>query len=84
MNSKSRHIVIIVLSLCFTRVAMDTLGHPDYGICMLMSGIVSLLICAQFAYGSRRASSFPDAHGGKISEIKTFAISDYIPNFVSG
>lgn len=47
MNSKSRHIVIIVLSLCFTRVAMDTLGHPDYGICMLMSGIVSLLICVR-------------------------------------
>jgi len=47
MNSKSHHIVIIVLSLCFTRVAMDTLGHPDYGICMLMSGIVSLLICVR-------------------------------------
>ena len=45
MNSNSRHIVIIVLSLCFTRVAMDTLGHPDYDICMLVSGIVSLLIC---------------------------------------
>ena len=68
MNSNSHHIVIIVLSLCFTRVAMDTLGHPDYGICMLMSGIVSLLICAQFAYGSRRASSVPDAHAGRFQK----------------
>ena len=38
-----RTIINIVLSLYSTRIAMEALGLSDYGICMLVAGIVSLL-----------------------------------------
>lgn len=81
----ARSIINIVLSLYSTRIVMDALGQSDYGIYMLVAGVVSLLnfFTNSLTLTTQRHISF--CHGaGKKEEAKTYFANSYLLLLVIG
>lgn len=72
-----RTIIHIVLALYSTRIVMEALGQSDYGIYMLVAGIVSLLgyISNTLSTTTQRFLSYANGAGRKEEEKKVFANS---------
>lgn len=81
----ARSIINIVLSLYSTRIVMDALGHSDYGIYMLVAGVVSLLnfFTNSLTLTTQRHISF--CHGaGKKEEAKAYFANSYLLLLIIG
>ena len=72
-----RTVINIVLALYSTRIVMDALGQSDYGIYMLVAGIVSLLgyICNNLIATTQRFLSYANGAGDRKEEKLVFANS---------
>jgi len=80
-----RTIINIVLSLYSTRIAMQALGMSDYGIYMLVAGIVSLLsyLSNTLIVTTQRFLSYSAGAGQKAEMRKVFANS-YLIHWLMG
>lgn len=80
-----RTVINIVLSLYSTRIAMQALGLSDYGIYMLVAGIVSLLsyICNTLIVTTQRYLSY-SAGAGKTDEACRIFANSYLIHWVLG
>ena len=81
----ARSIINIVLSLYSTRIVMDALGHSDYGIYMLVAGVVPLLnfYTNSLTLTTQRHISF--CHGaGKKEEAKAYFANSYLLLLIIG
>ena len=72
-----RTVINIVLSLYSTRIVMEVLGASDYGIYMLVAGIVTLLnyICQTLISTTQRYLSYANGAGKREEEKQIFANS---------
>ena len=80
-----RSIVNIVLSLYSTRIVMDALGQSDYGVYMLVAGVVSFLnfFTNSLTLTTQRHISY--CHGaGRKEEAKAFFANSYLLLLVIG
>lgn len=80
-----RTFINIVLSLYSTRIVMQALGQSDYGIYMLVAGIVSLLsyLNNTLVITTQRHLSF--AHGsGSNEEVKAIFANSYMLHWLIG
>ncbi|MBQ7683712.1 MAG: hypothetical protein IJT48_04430 [Bacteroidaceae bacterium] len=75
-----RTLINIVLSLYSTRIVMEALGHSDYGIYMLVAGIVSLLsyLNNTLIITTQRFLSYASGAGRKEEMRKVFANSYFL------
>lgn len=74
-----RSVINIVLSLYSTRIVMDALGQSDYGIYMLVAGVVSLLnfFTNSLTLTTQRHISY--CHGaGKKEDAKAYFANSYL------
>ena len=80
-----RTIINIVLSLYSTRIVMEAVGVSDYGIYMLVAGIVSLLkyICNTLVTTTQRFLSYANGAGRRKEEKLVFANS-YMLHWLTG
>lgn len=80
-----RSIINIVLSLYSTRIVMDALGQSDYGVYMLVAGVVSFLgfFTNSLTLTTQRHLSF--SHGaGRKDEAKAIFANSYLLLLVFG
>ena len=80
-----RSIVNIILSLYSTRIVMDALGVSDYGIYMLVAGVVSLLnfFTNSLTLTTQRHISY--CHGaGRKDEAKIYFANSYLLLLIIG
>lgn len=80
-----RSIVNIVLSLYSTRIVMDALGQSDYGVYMLVAGVVSFLnfFTNSLTLTTQRHISY--CHGaGRKEEAKSYFSNSYLLLLVIG
>lgn len=80
-----RSIVNIILSLYSTRIVMDALGQSDYGVYMLVAGVVSFLnfFTNSLTLTTQRHISF--CHGaGQREEAKSIFANSYLLLFILG
>ena len=80
-----RSIINIVLSLYSTRIVMDALGQSDYGVYMLVAGVVSFLnfFTNSLTLTTQRHISY--CHGaGRKEEAKAFFANSYLLLLVIG
>ena len=72
-----RSIINIVLSLYSTRIVMDALGQSDYGVYMLVAGVVSFLgfFTNSLTLTTQRHLSFSHGAGRKDEAKAIFANS---------
>lgn len=80
-----RTVINIVLSLYSTRIVMEALGESDYGIYMLVAGIVSLLnyVCNTLVTTTQRFLSYANGAGRQKEEKLVFANS-YMLHWLTG
>ena len=80
-----RTVINIVLSLYSTRIVMEALGVSDYGIYMLVAGIVSLLsyVCNTLVTTTQRFLSYANGAGRRKDEKAVFANS-YMLHWLTG
>ena len=80
-----RTVINIVLSLYSTRIVMEALGVSDYGIYMLVAGIVSLLnyVCNTLVTTTQRFLSYANGAGRQKEEKLVFANS-YMLHWLTG
>ncbi|MBQ8050747.1 MAG: hypothetical protein IJ197_04140 [Bacteroidaceae bacterium] len=80
-----RTLINIVLSLYSTRIAMEALGHSDYGIYMLVAGIVSLLsyLNNTLIITTQRFLSYA-AGAGRKKEMKQIFANSYLIHWLVG
>ena len=80
-----RSIINIVLSLYSTRIVMDALGQSDYGVYMLVAGVVSFLgfFTNSLTLTTQRHLSF--SHGaGRKDEAKSIFANSYLLLLIIG
>lgn len=80
-----RTLLNIVLSLYSTRIVMDALGQSDYGIYMLVAGIVSLMsyLSNTLIITTQRHLSFA-AGSGDMKGVKTIYANSYLLHWLLG
>jgi O-antigen/teichoic acid export membrane protein len=72
-----RTLINIVLSLCSTRLVLQALGKEDYGLYMLVAGVVSLLsyLTSALVATTQRHLSYSNGQGDMEASKKVFANS---------
>lgn len=80
-----RTIINIVLSLYSTRIVMQALGQSDYGIYMLVAGIVSLLsyLSNTLVITTQRYLSFTQGKGDR-EELRYIFANSYLLHWILG
>lgn len=80
-----RTIINVVLSLYSTRIVMQALGHSDYGIYMLVAGIVTLLpyLVNALIITTQRHLSFAFGQGDT-SQVKLIFANSYLLHWLFG
>ena len=80
-----RTIINVVLSLYSTRIVMQALGESDYGIYMLVAGIVTLLPYLVYALVTTTQRHLSFAFGqGDTTEVKLIFANSYLIHWLFG